>query len=99
MSHKMTRMANRFNRLEITIRNDTDWTVAAEDARIPQPQRRTLMQLNGRTCRWPVGDPSDSAFFFRGGVTDGYQAYCPVHRARAFHAVPLALFKLPPSAP
>lgn len=94
MSHKMTRMANRFDRLEITTRNDADWRVSAEDAVIPQGQRRTLMQLNGHSCRWPVGDPGDSGFFFCGGVTENGQAYCPVHRTRAFHVVAFAPLKL-----
>jgi hypothetical protein len=96
MSHKMTRMANRFERLEISIRNNNDRTISAEDVHIPQRQRRTLMQLKGRTCRWPVGDPGDSSFFFCGGVTERGQAYCPIHHARASYAVPLAPIKLQP---
>ena len=34
---------------------------------IPIGQRRTLLELNEQTCRWPVGDPGSTEFFFCGG--------------------------------
>ena len=36
---------------------------------IPIGQRRTLLELNEQTCRWPIGDPSSTDFFFCGGKT------------------------------
>ena len=31
---------------------------------IPIGQRRTILELNEQTCRWPVGDPGSTDFFF-----------------------------------
>lgn len=51
---------------------------------IPQEQRKTLLQLNERTCRWPVGDPSSNDFFFCGGEAAEDQPYCSSHCRMAF---------------
>jgi GcrA cell cycle regulator len=48
---------------------------------IPVEQRKTLLQLDEKTCRWPVGDPGDGDFFFCGGETARDLPYC-VHHAR-----------------
>jgi GcrA cell cycle regulator len=53
------------------------------DADAPRAQRRSLLQLNWRTCRWPVGDPAKSDFFFCGAVPREGEAYCAAHCARA----------------
>ena len=53
------------------------------DADIPRAQRRSLLQLNWRTCRWPVGDPARSDFFFCGAVPLDGETYCAAHCARA----------------
>ncbi len=34
---------------------------------IPIGQRRTLLELNEQTCRWPIGDPATQEFYFCGG--------------------------------
>src|SRR4030088_874049 len=39
------------------------------DNDIPMGQRRTLLELPEGTCRWPIGDPGQIAFFFCGGRT------------------------------
>jgi GcrA cell cycle regulator len=49
---------------------------------IPQGQRKTLLELNSFTCRWPIGDPSKAEFFFCGAGTT-YTTYCEHHAARA----------------
>ena len=54
------------------------------DARIPLAQRRALMELDRSTCRWPVGDPAGSGFFFCGGRVASGRPYCPKHCARAY---------------
>jgi hypothetical protein len=81
---------NRLERFELKTRNDVDWDASAEDFLIPQSQRRTLMQLNDHTCRWPVGDPAGPRFFFCGAVTETGQTYCPMHCVRASNVVSLA---------
>lgn len=57
-------------------------TVGA-DARIPRRQRRSLFELSDDTCRWPVGDPKSSRFFFCGAQRLRNKPYCAEHCARA----------------
>jgi GcrA cell cycle regulator len=52
-------------------------------ARIPRRQRRSLLELNVDTCRWPVGDPRSSRFFFCGAQPLRNKPYCAEHCARA----------------
>jgi GcrA cell cycle regulator len=59
----------------------------AADADIPVAQRRSLLDLNSQTCRWPVGDPgSDDEFFFCGAPPLTGKPYCAGHCARAYRA-------------
>ncbi len=51
---------------------------------IPQEQRKTLLQLNEHTCRWPVGDPGAADFFFCGGETANELPYCSYHSRVAY---------------
>ncbi|MCC6779627.1 MAG: GcrA family cell cycle regulator [Hyphomicrobiales bacterium] len=46
---------------------------------IPLGQRRTLLELNEDTCRWPIGDPGNPDFFFCGGQTLTGLPYCAHH--------------------
>src|SRR6202161_708711 len=43
---------------------------------IPIGQRRTILELNELTCRWPVGDPGSTDFFFCGGSPLPGLPYC-----------------------
>lgn len=54
------------------------------DVDIPASQRRTLLELSDRACRWPVGDPSRSDFFFCGADAFPGKPYCAAHCARAY---------------
>lgn len=56
---------------------------ARVDAKIPRRQRRSLLQLSDGSCRWPVGDPSSSHFFFCGAPAARNKPYCAEHCARA----------------
>jgi GcrA cell cycle regulator len=51
---------------------------------IPIGQRRTILELNEQTCRWPVGDPGSSDFFFCGGNTLAGLPYCAYHSRVAY---------------
>lgn len=51
---------------------------------IPIEQRKTLLQLNERTCRWPIGDPGGSEFFFCGGEAASELPYCSYHSRVAY---------------
>lgn len=47
------------------------------DAEAPEPRRLGLEQLNGATCRWPLGDPGQPDFAFCGLTCSG--RYCLYH--------------------
>ena len=51
---------------------------------IPIGQRRTLLELNEMTCRWPIGDPGSTDFFFCGGQTVTSLPYCAYHSRVAY---------------
>jgi GcrA cell cycle regulator len=51
---------------------------------IPIGQRRTILELNEQTCRWPVGDPGSGDFFFCGGNALATLPYCAYHSRIAY---------------
>lgn len=51
---------------------------------IPIGQRRTLLELNEDTCRWPIGDPGSAEFFFCGGNSIASLPYCAYHSRVAY---------------
>ena len=51
---------------------------------IPLGQRRTLLELNEATCRWPIGDPGTADFFFCGGKSASGLPYCAYHSRVAY---------------
>ena len=54
---------------------------------VPIGQRRTLLELTEDTCRWPIGDPGTSEFFFCGGHTATGLPYCAYHSRVAYQPV------------
>jgi GcrA cell cycle regulator len=59
------------------------------DAAIPVQQRRTLMQLTDKTCRYPVGEPGSAEFFFCGGSTQDNPPYCSFHARICSGGIPI----------
>ena len=51
---------------------------------IPIGQRRTLLELNEQTCRWPIGDPATQEFYFCGGNAVTTLPYCAFHSRIAY---------------
>jgi Uncharacterized protein conserved in bacteria len=51
---------------------------------IPMEQRRHLLELSEKTCRWPIGDPGSPEFFFCGGDTVNELPYCSYHSRVAY---------------
>lgn len=51
---------------------------------IPMGQRRTLLELNEFTCRWPIGDPGTPDFFFCGTQAVTGLPYCACHSRIAY---------------
>jgi GcrA cell cycle regulator len=58
---------------------DYDVEPEPELIEIPVEQRKTLLQLTEKTCRWPVGDPGSTDFFFCGGERANELPYCAYH--------------------
>jgi GcrA cell cycle regulator len=51
---------------------------------IPIGQRCTLLELGEDKCRWPIGDPGSSEFFFCGGKPSEGLPYCGFHSRVAY---------------
>jgi GcrA cell cycle regulator len=54
---------------------------------IPIGQRCTILDLTESKCRWPIGDPSTSDFFFCGGKAIEGLPYCGYHSRVAYQPV------------
>jgi GcrA cell cycle regulator len=54
---------------------------------VPMGQRCTLLELNEDKCRWPIGDPGSTEFFFCGGKPAGSTPYCGYHSRVAYQPV------------
>ena len=65
---------------------DYDVEPEPELIEIPVEQRKTLLQLTEKTCRWPIGDPGSAEFFFCGGETVNETALLRLSRARRLSA-------------
>lgn len=51
---------------------------------LPKDGRITILQLNDKTCKWPIGDPTHDDFCFCGhGPRDG-SPYCEYHARIAY---------------
>ena len=68
---------------------ETDAEPAPVENVIPMGQRRTLLELNEQTCRWPVGDPTSPDFYFCGGSAVTGLPYC-AHHSRIAYQPPAA---------
>jgi GcrA cell cycle regulator len=63
---------------------DADPEPDVVDNVIPIGQRRTILELTEETCRWPIGDPGNSDFFFCGGQAIASLPYCAYHSRIAY---------------
>lgn len=63
---------------------DTAERVAVDDIAPPVGRRCSLLELDDATCRWPVGDPGTSEFYFCGSKPLGGRPYCAYHAALAY---------------
>jgi len=59
----------------------------AAEVFVPVEQRVTLLQLNEQTCKWPIGDPLTTDFYFCGQHSNDGKPYCSFHARRAYHQV------------
>jgi len=44
----------------------------------------TVLTINDRMCRWPIGDPSDNEFHFCGRKPKVGSPYCEAHARKAY---------------
>ncbi|HEX4532730.1 MAG TPA: GcrA family cell cycle regulator [Rhizomicrobium sp.] len=44
----------------------------------------TVLTINDRMCRWPIGDPSESEFHFCGHRPKNGSPYCEAHARKAY---------------
>ena len=63
---------------------------------VPIGQRRTLLELNEATCRWPIGDPGSQDFFFCGGPANTAGPYCAFHSRIAYQPTNMRRDRRPP---
>jgi GcrA cell cycle regulator len=56
---------------------------------IPKTQRKSLLELRVRDCRFPFGEPGYPGFFFCGAPTVNLRPYCAIH-CRIVYLVPPA---------
>jgi GcrA cell cycle regulator len=54
----------------------------------PDAAHVTLLELEERHCRWPIGDPCKADFRFCGADNTG-NSYCPWHSRMAYTPVPV----------
>ncbi|QFR34343.1 GcrA family cell cycle regulator [Ancylobacter sp. TS-1] len=54
---------------------------------IPMAERCTILDLTEFTCRWPVGEPGKSDFFYCGSRTKTGMPYCAYHARIAYQPV------------
>ncbi len=57
------------------------------DIFIPVSERASILTLNERTCKWPIGDPGSDDFYFCGRQSDSGTPYCAHHRSIAYQPV------------
>ena len=55
-----------------------------EELVIPMAERKTIASLDECSCRWPIGDPQMSDFYFCGKNKVPGLPYCEFHARRAF---------------
>jgi GcrA cell cycle regulator len=44
----------------------------------------TVLTINDRMCRWPIGDPAENEFHFCGRKPKGGSPYCEAHARKAY---------------
>ncbi len=56
----------------------------AADVVVPISKRLSLIELNEKTCKWPIGDPLSEEFHFCGNDSGENGPYCTYHASLAF---------------
>ncbi|MFO7757784.1 MAG: GcrA family cell cycle regulator [Roseovarius sp.] len=68
--------------------NEIDPEALAKVSEIEKKAKKlSLMELTEKTCKWPVGDPATSDFWFCGLPVQAGKPYCEAHVGVAFQPV------------
>ena len=81
--------ANENSSLEIgEIDNEIDKVALANMIEIEKKAKKlTLLELTEKTCKWPIGDPATSEFWFCGHPSEQGKPYCETHISIAFQPI------------
>lgn len=58
--------------------------VEAEPILLDDGHFATVLTINDRMCRWPIGDPSENEFHFCGHKPKSGSPYCEAHARKAY---------------
>ena len=58
--------------------------VEEEPVTLDDGNHATVLTINDRMCRWPIGDPSENAFHFCGRKPKSGSPYCEAHARKAY---------------
>ncbi len=61
-------------------------TAAKKPVRTGKAARTTLLDLNEKICKWPIGHPGDADFHFCGKASQAGFPYCTEHCLLAYQA-------------
>ena len=80
---------NENSSLEIgEIDNEIDKVALANMIEIEKKAKKlTLLELTEKTCKWPIGDPATSEFWFCGHTSEQGKPYCETHITIAFQPI------------
>jgi GcrA cell cycle regulator len=62
----------------------TEAEANVEPQRLPNGDMVTVLTVKDTMCKWPIGDPADTAFGFCGHATQEGSPYCAEHARVAF---------------
>jgi GcrA cell cycle regulator len=54
---------------------------------LPNGKFVTTLTLSSRTCRWPVGDPTELGFHYCGHSPNSHRPYCDAHDLKGYQPV------------
>ena len=70
------------------IDNEIDKISLANMIEIEKKARKlSLLELTEKTCKWPIGDPATSEFWFCGHPSEQGKPYCETHISIAFQPI------------
>ena len=70
------------------LESEVDQVTLANMRKIEKTAKKlSLLELTEKTCKWPIGDPATSKFWFCGHPSEQGKPYCETHVSIAFQAV------------